>query len=573
MAMARNGQEPARAERAGRDEYQASLEGGARTGAAVAPGAAAAPPALLNAEGTIDAEWARRRLELFDMMAQVEREAIQRRMQFAADIRAEIQRYADDFIQQFKEQLARLREEVAELYRERERVAQELERQRQEAEAELEARRQAEAEAVAWQRAELERQRAELEAWQQRVQAEVEAAIQRQRGEAEAEIQRQRAAAGEEVTRLRAQAQAEAEAIVREAEARRSEVAAEVRALEQQVAQIQGVIDSFFASQLQTLRTNLGAVSPAGRAAAMPRVPEAAPAPVAAVEARPEAPLPEWEEPAPAVAPEAIEQAATGACGVAPEAAAPVFASGYRGSEEQADEPERGTVPAAPAPREPGAAPATAEVVLEDVPAPPAGAEAAPPAPAAPVPSGLAGGPAAGPIAGREPVRGAVEGPADGAATGREPAPAVAPDAGKQPAVEPATPWPPRGPAPDTGSAGEPPAPAGAAGDALARTSLAGAQPDVAGHDRGGASDALVRTSVVISGVPGFSRALAVQRAFQQLGGVREVKGLGYDRGVLGLEVQHDASLDLAARATELPGVRLRVVASSAGRLQLAAEA
>jgi hypothetical protein len=96
---------------------------------------------------------------------------------------------------------------------------------------------------------------------------------------------------------------------------------------------------------------------------------------------------------------------------------------------------------------------------------------------------------------------------------------------------------------------------------------------DAAGRDRGGAGNALTKTSVVISGVPGFSRALAVQRAFQQLRGVSEVKGLGYDRGVLGLEVQHDTSLDLAAHVTELRGVRLRVVASSAGRLQLAAEA
>jgi hypothetical protein len=76
----------------------------------------------------------------------------------------------------------------------------------------------------------------------------------------------------------------------------------------------------------------------------------------------------------------------------------------------------------------------------------------------------------------------------------------------------------------------------------------------------------------MISGVPGFSRALALQRAVGQLPGVSEAKALGYERGVLGLDVHHEAGADLAARATSMPGVRLRVVDSSPGQLQLAIE-
>jgi hypothetical protein len=80
------------------------------------------------------------------------------------------------------------------------------------------------------------------------------------------------------------------------------------------------------------------------------------------------------------------------------------------------------------------------------------------------------------------------------------------------------------------------------------------------------------RTSLVISGVPGFSRALALQRSIGQLPGVTEAKAIGYERGVLGLEVQHDGSLNLAERVTTLPGIRLTITESAPGQLQLSAE-
>ena len=81
------------------------------------------------------------------------------------------------------------------------------------------------------------------------------------------------------------------------------------------------------------------------------------------------------------------------------------------------------------------------------------------------------------------------------------------------------------------------------------------------------------RTSVVISKVPGFSRALALQRAIQGLSGVTEARALGYERGVLDLEVQHDGAVELAERVVNLPGIRLTVVENTPGQLQLAAEA
>lgn len=81
------------------------------------------------------------------------------------------------------------------------------------------------------------------------------------------------------------------------------------------------------------------------------------------------------------------------------------------------------------------------------------------------------------------------------------------------------------------------------------------------------------RTSVVISGVAGFSRALALQRDVQQVAGGTEAKVTDYSRGVLGLDVQHEAAVDLAACFASLPGIRLHLVESAPGQLQLSVEA
>ena len=82
----------------------------------------------------------------------------------------------------------------------------------------------------------------------------------------------------------------------------------------------------------------------------------------------------------------------------------------------------------------------------------------------------------------------------------------------------------------------------------------------------------LIKTLLVVSRVTGFPRALALQRAVQKIPGVADAKAIGYEHAVLNLQVMHEARVNLAERVTQLPGFPLRLVESSLGRLQLAAE-
>ena len=86
------------------------------------------------------------------------------------------------------------------------------------------------------------------------------------------------------------------------------------------------------------------------------------------------------------------------------------------------------------------------------------------------------------------------------------------------------------------------------------------------------AASVIVRTLLVVSRVTGFPRALALQRAVQQIPGVTDAKAVGFEQGVLNLQVQHEARLNLAERVTQLRGFPLKLIDSSLGRLQLAAE-
>ena len=79
--------------------------------------------------------------------------------------------------------------------------------------------------------------------------------------------------------------------------------------------------------------------------------------------------------------------------------------------------------------------------------------------------------------------------------------------------------------------------------------------------------DAIVRTTVVIAGVPGFSRALALQRTVAQVDGVSEAKANGYQRGILTLEISHKVVVPLRGRLTKLDGVRLRFAEDINGTL------
>lgn len=82
----------------------------------------------------------------------------------------------------------------------------------------------------------------------------------------------------------------------------------------------------------------------------------------------------------------------------------------------------------------------------------------------------------------------------------------------------------------------------------------------------------VVRTQLIISRVMGFPRALALQRAIEQIPGVVAAKALSYEQETLNLQVQHDAMLNLAERITGLPGFPLTMINSSLGRLQLVME-
>ena len=82
----------------------------------------------------------------------------------------------------------------------------------------------------------------------------------------------------------------------------------------------------------------------------------------------------------------------------------------------------------------------------------------------------------------------------------------------------------------------------------------------------------IVKTLLVVSRVTGFPRALALQRAVQQIPGVTDAKAIGYEHGVLNLQVQHEARVNLAEQVTQLRGFPLKLIESSLGRLQLAAE-
>ena len=86
------------------------------------------------------------------------------------------------------------------------------------------------------------------------------------------------------------------------------------------------------------------------------------------------------------------------------------------------------------------------------------------------------------------------------------------------------------------------------------------------------AASIIVKTLLVVSRVTGFPRALALQRAVQQIPGVTDAKAVGYEHGVLNLQVQHEARVNLAEHVTSLRGFPLKLIESSLGRLQLAAE-
>lgn len=204
-------------------------------GAPAQAGPAAPAGAAQPEEIAIGHHWARRRLDLYAAVERTMREGISGALQTAAEIRTEVERDAETYLQRLADERQRLTGELTSLESRRQATEAALEERRQGLEADLEARLR-----------------------------EGEAEIARRRQEAEEELTRLRREAEEEVARLRSTTREEIDKLVQEAETRRTRVAAEVRALEEQVAQIQGVIDSFLDSQLQTLRGSMGGAQPGG---------------------------------------------------------------------------------------------------------------------------------------------------------------------------------------------------------------------------------------------------------------------------------------------------------------------
>lgn len=77
------------------------------------------------------------------------------------------------------------------------------------------------------------------------------------------------------------------------------------------------------------------------------------------------------------------------------------------------------------------------------------------------------------------------------------------------------------------------------------------------------------QTAVLIAEIPGFSRALGLQRAIQGVEGVREAKAIGYEKGVLSLEVTHEPDQELLNQLLALPGYRLRVLRADPESIEL----
>ena len=84
--------------------------------------------------------------------------------------------------------------------------------------------------------------------------------------------------------------------------------------------------------------------------------------------------------------------------------------------------------------------------------------------------------------------------------------------------------------------------------------------------------EATIHTTVIIQGVPGFSRASHLQRTIQQVAGVSDAKANGYERGILTLDVAHQAKVVVKRALLRLDGMRLRVVEEGPGTVTLQTE-
>ncbi|MEY4407077.1 MAG: hypothetical protein RL345_1543, partial [Chloroflexota bacterium] len=189
-------------------------------------------------------DWARRRLELYDRMERAIRDEISYALRSAADIRSDVEKDADAYMRRLQADRLRLLEEISELRRTRNELEEAFNRRRTEQETELSVR-------LRIQEEELSRKAAALDA---------EHTIRRE--QMDEELANRRAIEIADIDKFRSEAANAVELMISRAQTRKNELEEEARALEERVGHIQGMIDNFLNSQIQSLRGSLSGILP-----------------------------------------------------------------------------------------------------------------------------------------------------------------------------------------------------------------------------------------------------------------------------------------------------------------------
>ncbi len=536
-------------------------------------------------------DWARRRLELYDRMERAIRDEISYALRSAADIRSDVEKDADAYMRRLQADRLRLLEEISELRRTRHELEEEFNRRRTEQETELSVR-------LRIQEEELSRKASALD---------TEHTIRRE--QMDAELANRRAIEIADIDKFRSEAANAVELMISRAQTRKNELEEEARALEERVGHIQGMIDNFLNSQIQSLRGSLSGILPPkqsggtsteatlsslvsgiqGTRSAPARASISISADVAAAE-RAVAEARAIAERAAADRAVADAQAERAAARSAAEEAARHASeeasrrAGEEAARHEAEEASRRTADEAARHAAEEAARRTAEEVARHAADEAArhAAEEAARRTAEEVARHAAEEVAR--HAAEEAARHAAEEAARHAA--EEAARHAAEEAARHAAEETARVEAVKAPEEHGEAASEHIAPDGDLADTAMKEIMDGGGPDAPEPDadhsdddqhvevpEGTDPDAIVRTAVVIAGVPGFSRALALQRTIAQVEGVTEAKANGYERGILTLEISHKVVVPLRGRLTKLDGVRLRFVDETDGILNMTTDA
>ena len=571
-------------------------------------------------------DWARRRLELYDRMERAIRDEISYALRSAADIRSDVEKDADAYMRRLQADRLRLLEEISELRRTRHELEEEFNRRRTEQETELSVR-------LRIQEEELSRKASALD---------TEHTIRRE--QMDAELANRRAIEIADIDKFRSEAANAVELMISRAQTRKNELEEEARALEERVGHIQGMIDNFLNSHIQSLRGSLSGILPPkqsggtsaeatlsslvsgiqGTRSAPARASASISADVAAAEravaearaiaeravadrAAADAQAQAERAAARSAAEEAARHASEDASRRAADEAAhhEAEAASRRTAEEAArhaaqeaarhaaDEAARHAADEAARHAAQDAARHAAEEAARHE------ADAASRRTAAEEAARHAAEEAARHAA-EEPARHAAEETARHAAeetarhaaeeaarhAAEEAARHAAEEAARHAAEEAARVEAEKAPEEHAEAASEHIAPDGDLVDTAMKEIMDEGGPEAPEPDadhadddqhvevpEGSDPDAIVRTTVVIAGVPGFSRALALQRTIAQVEGVTEAKANGYERGILTLEISHKVVVPLRGRLTKLDGVRLRFVDETSGVLNLTTDA